>query len=404
MPIPGAPTASPASPPWYATPANPSQASQDLIDFSGGKLPDTPTELSALTAWATAEGGSFNNPDQFNYWNTTLPEQGSYGTNSANVQRYSSLDSGLSAMMSMLQQPNMAQIYQGLQSGNPEAGLATGLSSDPWGTSASAYASDLAGLGSNPTEQQAIAAALSGAAGPGIASDQLGLATAMQQVGLSGATAALGAGNAQSTYNYDVAGALLGEQGITLQSQELGSQSQTASQQQALEQAQYGLNQQQYPEQQTELNSQYGTQLTGTIGNAAASGASNAPGTTQALGNLAQSYQYGSADIYRAQQLSQLAQQSELAGYQGQQGQFSNAQQQLGLAAQQQGLDVGQYQQQLAYGLSQLGMTGDQNVLTAITQAASSGADISSSIAAMLSAGSVLGGMGSLSISSLLGQ
>jgi len=64
--------------------------------------PATADNVSALTTWASKEGGHWNNPDHYNPLNTTLAMPGSIGTNKEGVQSYTSWDQGYQATINTL--------------------------------------------------------------------------------------------------------------------------------------------------------------------------------------------------------------------------------------------------------------------------------------------------------------
>lgn len=102
--------------------------------LSGIGAPVTPTTVANLDLWQQTEGGSTANPDAYNPFNTTLPEPGSVGTNSVNVQAFPSWPSGLAATESTLLQPNMAGIVGALQADAPTAQFEAAVNASPWGT------------------------------------------------------------------------------------------------------------------------------------------------------------------------------------------------------------------------------------------------------------------------------
>lgn len=232
-------------------------------------------------------------------------------------------------------------------------------------------------------------------------------------------------------------------QGQSLASQQgyLGTESQQSAQGNVLAQAQIA-------NQQQELAYQTPLALQAQSGQAAASGASNTVGNKNALGTIqeqanTQGTQLGlesqQANLAQAQaqagftqqgtqlglqqqentlsqqeadagfteqgqqlgiqaqqnslatQLAGLGQQSEVAGYHGQQAQYANAQQQLALGAQQAGIPAQQATSQLQYGLGQLGLQYDPTSF--LTQAATSEGSTANAYSAALSAASVAGGL-----------
>jgi hypothetical protein len=97
-------------------------------------VPVTPANVTAMVAWAAAEGGNWHNTAHYNPLGTTLREPGSTSMNSVGVQSYVSWDSGISATVSMLNQSNMAGIKRALSKGNDPEGVVTAVLSSPWGT------------------------------------------------------------------------------------------------------------------------------------------------------------------------------------------------------------------------------------------------------------------------------
>ena len=81
-------------------------------------VPVTPENLSFMVGWAGREGVP-QNIDRFNYLGTTLPMDGSYGTNAPGVQSYPTEDAGVRAHASMLNQSNFAALRKMLAGGNP---------------------------------------------------------------------------------------------------------------------------------------------------------------------------------------------------------------------------------------------------------------------------------------------
>jgi hypothetical protein len=131
-------------------------------------------------------------------------------------------------------------------------------------------------------------------------------------------------------------------------------------------------------------------------GQQAASGTTETAGGREALANLAQQSGptgFSEQSLYLQQQLAQLGQGAEQAGYGGTQAQLANQQQQLTLAAQQNGVSVQQLQSQLQYGLAQLGITGESQQNSLITQALSGQSGQASDVGAALSQAALIGGL-----------
>jgi hypothetical protein len=246
-------------------------------------------------------------------------------------------------------------------------------------------------LGSSQYQDQ-IAGYLSGQYGS--AEAQYGLAGALgsQQLGLDPASIGLQSAELENQTGYDFANALLGYQGTGLQSQALAEQGGVAAAQQGLSNAEYGVSATQYPEQMAEAKQQFQTAQQGQQDQGAATGTTNTQGQKTSEANLASNYGWQQADIYRQQQLAALGQQSSQVGFGGTEEQIANAQQQLGLTAQGQGLSAQQYSDQLKFGLQSIGISGEpEQYLAAIANAQGSGAQ---QLAAYGSQAALIGGLG----------
>lgn len=106
--------------------------------------PQTQGNVTALEAWAAAEGGNWHNTARFNPINTTLKLPGSYvmpGGNSAGVQAYTSWQQGITATVDMLNQSNMRPIKDALMRGADCHSLAFAVGQTPWGTKPSSITS-----------------------------------------------------------------------------------------------------------------------------------------------------------------------------------------------------------------------------------------------------------------------
>lgn len=90
--------------------------------------------LANLDLWQATEGGSTDNPDAFNPFNTTLGEPGSVPTNSAGVQDFPTWAEGLDATVRTIEQPNMTPIAAALAQDAPQAQFEAAVNSTPWGT------------------------------------------------------------------------------------------------------------------------------------------------------------------------------------------------------------------------------------------------------------------------------
>lgn len=243
----------------------------------------------------------------------------------------------------------------------------------------------------SPTYERSIAGYLYGGYGAGIATAQLKGAVASGALGLSPAQLALNEQNLISTTGFTFASAMLGYQGLGLQSQTLARQASIAGQTQGVEQAAYGVAQTQYPQQAQEAAQKYAMTQFGLQSQAAGAGTLGTQGSRLAQQTAAQQYSWQLATIYRNQQLAQLSQQQEQLGFQTKAGGYANAQQQLALSAKQQGLSAQELQERLAFGLSQLGINATPaNLLASAAQAQTGEA---TQIKAYLSQAGLLGGV-----------
>jgi hypothetical protein len=221
-------------------------------------------------------------------------------------------------------------------------------------------AADQAALNSANPFQQIVGQLGAGAANQ-VAAGNLGIASAEANYGLTNAQQAV-----SNEYNNTLAGYQLGQLGIS--QQQLGIQGTSLQQQQQLqgvqtgvEQATYGLQQQVYPEEQAEATANYNEQQSQLQGGLAASGALNTKGSTQQQTLLGQNYAWQQADIGRAQQEAQLGQQATVAGQQYSEEQINNAQSNLSLLAQANGMSEQEVYNQLAYMTANNQIQGAEN-------------------------------------------
>src|SRR5450755_4731323 len=103
--------------------------------LSAGGWPQTSCNLAAVTGWEQAEGGQWHNSAAFNPLDTTMPEPGSWGINSVNVQAYPSWQAGFTATLTTLGNGNYAPILSALRSGGSAQAVAGAVAASPWGTS-----------------------------------------------------------------------------------------------------------------------------------------------------------------------------------------------------------------------------------------------------------------------------
>jgi len=104
--------------------------------LSAGGWPQTSCNLAAVTAWEAAEGGNWANAARFNPLDTTMPEPGSWGINSVNVQAYPSWQAGFTATLTTLGNGNYGPILAALRSGGSAQAVADAVAASPWGTAA----------------------------------------------------------------------------------------------------------------------------------------------------------------------------------------------------------------------------------------------------------------------------
>lgn len=97
-------------------------------------MPVSSSNITAITAWETAEGGNWHNPDKYNPLNTTQAEPGSIATNSAGVRSYTSWDQGLSATVATLTNGSYGAILAALARGTSASDVVSAITSSPWGT------------------------------------------------------------------------------------------------------------------------------------------------------------------------------------------------------------------------------------------------------------------------------
>lgn len=252
--------------------------------------------------------------------------------------------------------------------------------------------SQIAQLLGSGTPRSELAGYLWGGTAPQLGAYGLQGALGNYALGISPYALGLTGAELQTSAGFTFARAMLGYQGLGLESQTLAREAGTAAAQQGVEQAQYALTSTRYPQEQQEAALAYRTRQLGLQSGAAGAGTLNTEGAKNAQTTAAQQYAWQQATIYRAQQLAALGQQSEQLGYATKAGGLANAQQQLALAAQGQGVDVQQSMSQLGWGLSQLGIKSTPlQLLQTITSAQGGAATV---LKGALSAGSLIGGLG----------
>jgi hypothetical protein len=98
--------------------------------------PVTPTNLSAITAWAKAEGGNWHNTAKFNPLNTTQNATGATSMNSVGVKSYTSWQQGMQATVDTLNNGRYGGILAALSTGTSDQAVRAAVARSPWGTGA----------------------------------------------------------------------------------------------------------------------------------------------------------------------------------------------------------------------------------------------------------------------------
>ncbi len=93
----------------------------------------TTANVSALVAWARAEGGHWNNTAHFNPLNTTQSAPGATSMNSVGVKSYTSWDEGFDATVKTLENGHYTAILNALKSGTAKD-IVNAVVSSVWGT------------------------------------------------------------------------------------------------------------------------------------------------------------------------------------------------------------------------------------------------------------------------------
>lgn len=90
--------------------------------------------LTAILAWMRAEGGHWNNSAHYNPLNTTQGMSGATSMNSVGVKAYKSWEQGLQATVITLRNGFYGRILSQLKTGTSAQGVASAVTSSPWGT------------------------------------------------------------------------------------------------------------------------------------------------------------------------------------------------------------------------------------------------------------------------------
>jgi hypothetical protein len=103
--------------PLVAKDPTPTQWAATVLQQLG--IPQSPGAVQALTGWARAEGGHWNNQARFNPLNTTQPEPGYTKTGAqGNIGSYTSWQQGVDATVKTLTNGRYAPILSALKAGD----------------------------------------------------------------------------------------------------------------------------------------------------------------------------------------------------------------------------------------------------------------------------------------------
>lgn len=137
----------------------------DLLRLGG--WPTTTENLTAVVAWARAEGGHNVNNAAWNPLNTTKPMPGAGNTGSqGNIKVYVSRAQGLEATVATIRLNYYTAVVAALRAGNNAVAVCTAVGASPWGT----HAHTSAGAGCVdliPSARRQVAASGSGSSGGG---------------------------------------------------------------------------------------------------------------------------------------------------------------------------------------------------------------------------------------------
>jgi hypothetical protein len=96
--------------------------------------PLTTSNIGAIVAWCTREGGAWNSPARFNPLNTSMKMPGSHAINGAGVQSYTSWSQGLTATIATLNTGSYRGILAALSAGSSVGAVEGAVAASPWGT------------------------------------------------------------------------------------------------------------------------------------------------------------------------------------------------------------------------------------------------------------------------------
>jgi murein DD-endopeptidase MepM/ murein hydrolase activator NlpD len=118
--------------PLVAKDPTPTQWAATVLQQLG--IPQSPGAVQALTGWARAEGGHWNNQARFNPLNTTQPEPGYTKTGAqGNIGSYTSWQQGVDATVKTLTNGRYAPILSALKAGDANR-VGQAIGQTPWGT------------------------------------------------------------------------------------------------------------------------------------------------------------------------------------------------------------------------------------------------------------------------------
>lgn len=201
-----------------------------------------------------------------------------------------------------------------------------------------------------------------------------------------------------NAYQSAMAGYTLGQLGIArtklnLQGLQLSQEQGLNQYQNAIEQQQYGLTQQTFAQQIAQAQLAHRTNLQNLQNNIAQSGMQNGKGQQLAMTTLQQNYGFQLASIGRNQAMATLSQQSTLAGQKYSTQQIANAQANLGLLAESNGLSQQEVNTRLQYAISSGELQGVETIIGLYTKLGGVWTGDVESIAALGSMGGYINGV-----------
>lgn len=237
----------------------------------------------------------------------------------------------------------------------------------------------------NSSNLQALLNQLSGSTAPQTADSQLQYNLGQQELGLVGPQLGQTEAYNQAMTGYQAQNLGLSEQGLGISQLGLQQQGAQAATQQGLEEQGYQLQSGQYPEQSAEAALAYQNAMMNIQGGNAISGTQNTVGGKAQVSTEQQQYGFQKEDIARAQALAGLGQKGEESGYQYTQEQLANAQANLSLNAQANGISEQQLLTMLNYGNTQAGEGAQQDIIQLLSQQGNAAAGQISNVGGNLS-------------------